>query len=187
MGKAKLLSVAAQLTAFFVVLTLTLISPSISAQARQWKPPMRAQIVDYLEILDERNERQLIVIWWLASPMFPNNPDAVALFDKYVVIVALHVKIDPTAVPSYVKIDSLDVRDGNHQALTPVAHDKLPPTLTGALTAMGAVLKQLLGPSGEHAQYFVYESGSINACRHGRLLVNYNGEAYSYDTPIPGC
>lgn len=177
---------ALRLAALFLVLAVAFGGAATSAQARQWKPSLQAQVSDYLEILDQR-EGHFILVWWLASPMIPNNPTAAALFDKYVVIVALHAEMDAAAVASYQKIASLDVEDGNHQALTPVPEDKVPPTLTGALAAMGAAFKQLLGAMGQHVQYFVYESGGVNACRHGRLFVYYNGESYSYDTPIPGC
>ncbi len=185
MRKAKLTPSMMRLAAFFLILVLASSSAWISAQARQWKPSLEAQTQDYLEILDER-EGRFTMIWWLASPMIPHNPNA-ALFDKYVVIMALHAQMSATTGAAYQKIENLDVEDGNHQALTPVAYEKLPPTLTGALSAMGALFKQLLGPMGEHVQYFVYEAGAINACRHGRLFVNYTGESYSYDMPIPGC
>lgn len=33
----------------------------------------------------------------------------------------------------------------------------------------------------------IYEAGSVNACRSGKLPVAYEGETYSYDTPLPGC
>jgi hypothetical protein len=157
-----------------------------SVSARQWKATPQAQAQDYLEIIDQRGG-SIIVIWWLASPMAPNNPEVVSLLDKYVVILALHAQMDATAVATYTEITSLDVRDASQNALTPVSKDKMPPALTGGLTTVVSALSQALGPMGQHVQYFVFESGGINACRHGRLFVNYNGEAYSYDMPIPGC
>jgi hypothetical protein len=33
----------------------------------------------------------------------------------------------------------------------------------------------------------VWEAGAVNACGRGKLVVSYQGEAYSYDTPLPGC
>ena len=33
----------------------------------------------------------------------------------------------------------------------------------------------------------VWEAGSVTACQKGKLVVSYEGEAYSFDTPLPGC
>lgn len=186
MGKIRTWQSTAQLAAFLLVFAMALSNASTPAQARTWKPSLEVQTREYLEILDER-DGNFIMVWWLASPMVPHSPSAAALFDKYVVIMALHAKLSANGSVSYTHIESLDVQDGDRRALAPVGEDKVPPTLTGVLSTMGAVLKQVLGAMGQHVQYFVFESGGINACRHGRLFVNYNGESYSYDTPIPGC
>ena len=36
-------------------------------------------------------------------------------------------------------------------------------------------------------RWSIYETGTVSACQPGKLVVIYDGESYSFDTPMPGC
>jgi len=49
-----------------------------------------------------------------------------------------------------------------------------------------AVLPKAFGPMGQGFRWFVFAGGAVHACEAG-LSVAYDGETYTYETPIPGC
>ena len=55
------------------------------AEARPWKPAMKQLASDYATIIDDRNARDIKVIFWLAPPILDSGP-AADLVDKYVII-----------------------------------------------------------------------------------------------------
>jgi len=50
-----------------------------------------------------------------------------------------------------------------------------------------AILQKSIGPMGQGFRWFVFEGGAVHACETGGLSVAYDGETYTYETPIPGC
>ncbi len=129
------------------------------ASARQWRATPDAVARDYATITDTRPNGELIMLMWIVPRMvLPNSP-----------------------------IDNLEVRDQGGKALTPVAKADLPPTNTAMLAALEAMFRQSIGAMGKGMKMFVFESGSIDACRKGQLSVPLASETYTWDTPFPGC
>lgn len=40
---------------------------------------------------------------------------------------------------------------------------------------------------GQGTHWFVFEANNVHSCGVGGLAVPYDGELYTYQTPIPGC
>jgi hypothetical protein len=83
-------------------------------------------------------------------------------------------------------IQGVQVTDGNGQALKEVTPDVMPPALVGVIASSDAAMRQNTQGKGK-VYWSVWEAGSVNACQRGKLVVTYDGETYSFDTPIPGC
>jgi hypothetical protein len=177
----------------FVVAAVLLVSQGLSpASARQWRATPDAIARDYATITDTRPNGELIMLLWIVPRMVqPNSPGAtaaVAMVQKYVLVVAVHGHLDKTTgIMSFEDIDALDVRDQGGKALTPVARNDLPPTNTAMLAALEAMFRQSIGAMGKGMKMFVFEGGAIDSCKKGQLAVPLAGETYTWDTPFPGC
>src|SRR5215472_14028136 len=53
----------------FLFLAVSLLS-SPSAWARTWKPSARLAAQDYVQIIDDRGNGDIIIVWWLVPQMF---------------------------------------------------------------------------------------------------------------------
>lgn len=106
--------------------------------------------------------------------------------DKYVVLAAVDMHVNPGGQASF-SMNPMQLQDAAGNQLKLVADADMPPVLTGTLASLRAMMAQLLGSMGKGMQVFAYESGSVRACEKGSLSVIYDGETYTYDTPIPGC
>jgi hypothetical protein len=62
----------------------------------------------------------------------------------------------------------------------------MPPLLVGVIASAEAAMRQTSQGRGK-IYWGVYEAGPINACQRGKLVVSFEGENYTYDTPILGC
>ncbi len=58
--------------------------------------------------------------------------------------------------------------------------------LIGLIATSDATMRQSTQGNGR-IYWGVWEAGPISACQKGKLVVNYDGEAYSFDTPLPSC
>jgi len=88
---------------------------------------------------------------------------------------------------TYAPINELQATDNSGNALTPLVGDNIPPAAQGALVTLQGVLKKMIGPMGEGIHWFVFEAGAVHSCEKGGLVIAYDGETYTYDTPVPGC
>ena len=164
----------------FLALAL-LVAPT---SARQWKPTPQQQAADYLTITHNM-PAETGLIAWMASPLVP-APTVKPLLDKYVVLSIAHTRRAVDGTTSWDDIQGVQASDGKGQALKEVPSDQIPPTLVGMIASAEATMRQ--NSQGKAKPYWsVWEAGTINACQRGKLIVNYNGESYSYDTPVPGC
>ena len=121
----------------------------------------------------------------MASPLLP-SPVLKQLLDKYVVLSIAHTRAGPDGTLTWDDIQGVQLSDGNGQALKEVPTDSMPPTLVGLIASSDATMRQ--STQGKSKVYWsVWEAGAVNACVRGKLVVSYQGEAYSYDTPLPGC
>jgi len=157
----------------------------LPANARLWKPTPEQVTADYVTITHNKGAEGRVILGWMTSQMVP----AVALkqiLDKYIVISLMHTRQEPGGPVTWDDIQGVQVSDGNGQPLKEVLPDARPPLLVGLIAASDATMRQ--NSLGKGKVYWgVWETGSVAACQKGRLVVNYDGEAYSFDTPLPGC
>jgi len=165
----------------FVMLLLAMAAP---ASARLWKPTTQQQTLDYLTITQNKTGESVAIVW-LAAPMIP-APTMKPVLEKYVVLSIAHTRRTPDGALTWDDVQGVQVSDGAGQALKEVPSDQVPPLLVGVIASSDATLRQ--SSQGKSKVYWsVWEAGAVNACQRGKLVVSYDGENYSYDTPIPGC
>ena len=80
----------------------------------------------------------------------------------------------------------MKLSDGAGNVLKEVSPDVIPPALVGMIATQEATVRQTTQGKGK-IYWSVWEAGPVNACQRGKLVVSYDGEDYSYDTPVPGC
>lgn len=156
------------------------------AMARLWKPTPDQVAADYVSITHNKGTEGRVLLSWMASPVIP-SPALKPLLDKYVVLSIVHTRQPPAGGPvTWDDIQGVQVSDGSGQALKEVGADAMPPTLVGLIAASDATIRQNTQGKGK-VYWSVWEAGSIAACQKGKLVVTYDGEAYSFDTPLPSC
>jgi hypothetical protein len=179
--------------AFGVVSAVLLVVMELCpASARQWRASPDAIARDYATITDTRPNGELVMLMWIVPRMvLPNSPGAtaaIAMVQKYVLVVAVHGHLDKTTgIMSFDDIDNLEVKDQGGKALTPVAKTDLPPTNTAMLAALEAMFRQSIGAMGKGMKMFVFDGGNTDSCKKGQLSVPLANETYTWDTPFPGC
>ena len=159
------------------------------SQARTWNPQGVTLAQDYSVIVDNRPNKEIVMLMWLSSPLVQNSPTAQALLDKYIILGVVHGKQDVGGKVDFDSQLSLTAKDSQGSALKSISGDQVPPTVQAAVVAFGGVMKQSLGAMGQGMQFFVFEAGdNLRACgSKGRLTASFAGTDYTYDTPIPGC
>jgi hypothetical protein len=160
---------------------------SSPAGARPWKTTPQGLAQDYAQILDGRGQGEIVVLFWLVPQIVPESPAAQVLLDKYIIVGVAHGRMGPGGCMLFDVIDPLQIKDAGGKPLTLLEGDKLPSDVSTFVTAMGGTMKQSLGAMGQGMRIFVYDNGGVHACAKGGLSIPYNGEVYTYDTPIPGC
>ena len=155
------------------------------AMARLWKPTPDQLAADYVSITHNKGTEGRVLLSWMASPVI-TSPALKPILDKYVVLSIVHTRQAVAGPVTWDDIQGVQVSDGNGQALKEVAADAMPPTLVGMIAASDATIRQNTQGKGK-VYWGVWEAGSIAACQKGKLVVTYNGEAYSFDTPLPSC
>jgi len=164
-----------------LLLAVVLATP---AAARLWNPTPQQLIADYITITHIKGTEERVLLGWLASPVVA-APTLKPLLDKYVVISIMHTRQAGGQV-TWEQVQGVQVGDGDGHPLKQVATDTIPPALVGLMAASDATMKQ--GTQGQGKIYWsVWDAGSVAACQKGKLVVTYDGEAYSWDTPLPGC
>lgn len=175
------------LALMLLISSALLLTAAPAAWSRPWKPTSEALAQEYLLITDQRDAgRDTRMVFWLASPMIPDQA-AREILDKYVLVgvVRAHVSLDGTF--SFEAPETLQVMDGNAHALRSLSGSDIPPVVAGLLTALQAAFGQALGPMGQGVRWFIFEGGTLRACKEGGLAVHFADEVYTYEMPIPGC
>ena len=176
-----------------VVAAMLLLSPGLEpASSRQWRATPDAIARDYATITDTRSNGELIMLMWIVPRMvLPSSPGATAataMVQKYVLMVAVHGRLDKnTGIISFDDIDNLEVKDQSGKSLSPIVKTELPPTNTAMLAALEAMFRQSIGAMGKGMKMFVFDGTNIDACKKGQLSVPLANETYTWDTPFPGC
>ncbi len=155
------------------------------ATARLWKPTPEQITADYVTINHNKGTEGRVLLTWMPSLVVP-SPALKQILDKYVVFSIMHTRQAPGGAVTWDDVLGVQVSDGNGQALKEVVPDALPPLLVGLIAASDANMRQNSLGKGK-VTWSVWEAGSIAACQKGKLVVTYEGEAYSFDTPLPGC
>ena len=153
------------------------------ASARLWKPTPQQQIADYLSILHNKADGNVSVAW-MASPLVAAT--AKPVMDKYVVIQIIRTRRGPDGAAVWDDVQGVQVSDGAGNVLKEVPTDQMPPILVGMIATTEATVRQNSQGKGK-AFWGVYEPGAVSACQRGKLNVSFEGETYSFDTPVPGC
>jgi hypothetical protein len=154
------------------------------ASARLWKPTLQQQTIDYLNIAHNKAGENIVVAW-MAAPLVA-APTMKQVLDKYVVLSIAHIRRTPDGTTTWDDVQGVQVSDGAGQALKEVPSDQISPVLVGVIASAEATTRQ--ASQGKSKVYWsVWEAGAVNACQRGKLIVSYDGENYSFDTPVPGC
>lgn len=171
--------------AHFIALAALVCLAASPAVARLWKPTPLQLAQDYTLITHNKGEEGRVTIQWMASP----TVTALTLkqtLDKYVVIGISHMRGGVGGVTSWDDIEGVQVSDTGGQALKEITGDGIPPALVGLFGAIDATVSRASQGKAK-ARWYVFEPGQVSACAPGKLSVTYDGETYTYDTPIPGC
>jgi hypothetical protein len=167
------------------LITATLLAPAAPAMARLWKPTPEQLAADYVSIVHIKGTDGRVAVNWLAAPVIP-SPGLKQILEKYIVISIVRTRPGTGGTAIWDEVQGVQVTDGNGQALKEVPPESRPPTMVGVIATSEAAMRQSTQGAGR-IYWGVWEAGSIGACQKGRLVVNYDGEAYSFDTPLPGC
>lgn len=168
-----------------LICAFVLLAIAMPASARLWKPTPDQLAQDYLTITHNKGAEGRVVVSWTASSIIP-SPILKQLLDKYIVVSIAHTRPGPEGGTVWDDVEGVQVSDVNGQPLKEVKQDAMPPTLVGLIASSDASMRQ--NTQGKAKVYWsVWEPGSVSACGRGKLVVTYDGEAYSFDTPLPGC
>jgi hypothetical protein len=162
------------------------------ASSRTWKTTPDQLAKDYLTINDTRPGGEFVLLMWFAPPMIQpqmTGADTLrAILDKYILIMAVHGNLDKASgTLSFENIDSLQANDQNGKPLNLLPRDNLPPTAAGIVAAMEGMMRQSLGSMGKGMKMFIFDAGSLGACKAGGMSIPFAGETYTWKTPVPGC
>jgi hypothetical protein len=158
---------------------------AMPAAARLWKPTPQQAAIDYTVISHNKGADGRVIVQWVASTAM-TGPTMQQLMDKYVVISVAHSRQGASGVTTYDDIEGVQVTDGQGNALKQVPDDQIPPSLVGMFATSDAIMRRNTQGTGKQ-RWSVYESGSVHPCGPGKLQVTYDGETYTWDTPLPGC
>ena len=93
-----------------------------------------------------------------------------------------------TDLAQFVFIDPDDVvlQTRDKKSRRAISNTDLPPLVLLTKELIQQALAQGLGPMGEAAVVKVFDAESIRDCQEGIFWINYDGERFEYETPIPG-
>ena len=201
--------------AVLVALTAVLVLAAPAEAARPWKPAPQTeasstkspqeQAQDYVHIMDGRSSDEFVSVQWLVPPAMSNSPELKTLLDKYVIVGVAHFFMSKTATAQPSPATTLEAQDGKGNRLTSVPEEKLPADILIFIDKLNDRIRNAPGPTEQELaqmpdgaarvialmrgamRFFVFENGGVHACEKGRLVIPYEGENYTFDTPIPGC
>jgi len=158
--------------------------------ARQWNPDARGAALDYTQIVHAKAPGEVVVVWWVTPEAFPPGVSTQIIQDvlsRYVVIGIAHGQTGTSGQMSFDQIADLRITDSTARSLAPLAASAMPPEVRQTIDGLQALGRQSLGPIGQGIRFFVFDGSTIHACTPGKMSVAFDGETYTYDTPIPGC
>jgi hypothetical protein len=169
-------------------LILLAILAALPASARSWKAKGASLAQDYVVIVDNRVDKDLVEVIWLAWPMMETVSPAIRdALDRYIILGLSHGQVDAGGKMDFSKEEGATATSASDTVLKEIPPDHYPPVAAAVVAGMGSFMRQSMGAMGEGIKYMVLESNDVRACEKGRLSVRYSGETYTYDTPLPGC
>jgi hypothetical protein len=164
-------------------------STAPSLQSRPWtrNAPGAA---DYLTINDNRGNGDIVLVFWLASPLIPPSAGQQAardLLDKYVVVGVVHAHASKEAMFTFDRAAAPQITGAQNEPLKSLDMDGMSPAIVGALATIKVAFSRSLGEFGKGIQWYVFASGLVNPCSKGGMAVQFENEKYTYVTPVPGC
>jgi hypothetical protein len=164
-----------------------LLSTVCPSHSRAW-PRGGPTASDYLLINDNRGGGEVVLVYWIASPMMPAASQAARdLLDKYIVIGVVHARGNKEGNFTFDQPRTLEARGAQDEPLQSLDMNTMPPAVVGTLAALKSTFSRSLGAFGQGMQWFVFDSGSVHSCLKGGMAVLFADEKYTYVTPVPGC
>jgi hypothetical protein len=170
---------------------LLVIAMADAGEARKWRVKPNDLAADYAQIIDQRPGSEVVVVYWIApetmNPDMPNIDAIKAMLKEHMLVAIAHGSATATGrmdfrVPQNPALESIDGKQRQ-----PVEKPNWPSAVAAFSTLLQSFLAQSLGQLGEGFHWFVFDATGIDSCAKGRIWLQYAGERYSYDTPIPGC
>ena len=167
-----------------------ILMPPLTAEARQWRATPMALAQDYVQIVDQRSPRELVVVFWVSPQLIqqaPANKLARQLLAKNMVVGVVHADISPGGSFTFrtPEAPTVDVAPRGPQINLP--DSKIEPAALGVIEILRQSLGQALGPAGKGIRWFTFDGSNVNSCKAGAFAIKYADEAYTFETPIPGC
>ena len=172
------------------LLAAILSTASLTAMARQWKATPTTLAQDYVQIVDSRSQREIVLILWLSPQIVddsPANAAAKEVLSSYVVVGIIHADISTLGRFAFRTPENVALRTAGGAERKPLDQSEVAPAAAGIVTVMQNVFSQALGPMGEGTRWVTFDAARISSCEEGVFWIDYDGEQYDYRTPIPGC
>lgn len=167
-----------------------LITDISEACARMWKPSRAEQAREYLQIDHSKSEEESVFLIWIAPSMIENsqeNKEVREALSKYAMFLLVHNRMTSLGEFAFVEHSDLVIETGGGEIRRPILDDELPPIVATIKFFLSKTLAGGMGRVGEHARTYAFDGQGIDDCKKGDVWVNYAGERYHYETPIPGC
>jgi hypothetical protein len=159
--------------------------------ARLWRTTAAAQAVDYAQIIDQRSQREIVLVFWLAPETVDGNSPEVerarSVLEEYMLVGVAHARISAAGQFTFDRPAGVLIQTADGKARQPLDGRTLPPAVAGIISTLQASFSQGLGQFGEGTLWQVFDGKGIQSCQKGAFWVYYAGEQYGYATPIPGC
>ncbi|MFQ5990536.1 MAG: hypothetical protein ACE5K9_11540 [Candidatus Methylomirabilales bacterium] len=182
--------------ATFLILALLYSVPE-GADARQWRMTPSAQAQEYSQIIDQRANNEVVLVWWVAPEVIeddsPGTEEARAILRQYMLVGVAHAQISPLGQFKFQRPRGLRVQlpdaSGKRpmKGKRPMSKKSLPPAVAGVVSVLETTFSQAMGEFGRGVHWYVFDGRDISSCGNGAFWITYAGEQYSYKTPIPGC
>jgi hypothetical protein len=167
-----------------------LAAATVPAQSRSWSKNPISMALDYAVINDNRGDGEIVNVIWLAPTILANTPStetARNLLDKNIVIGVVHTHAAKDGTMTFEQTATVEASAATGEPLKLLDTTTMAPAVIGALATMQSVFSRNLGPFGKGVQWFVFDSGGMRACAKGGFSIQFAGEKYGYETPMPGC
>jgi len=157
------------------------------ASARMWNPTAKTLAQDYAMIQDNRSDKRLVMLFWIA-PQMVDDKDMQEVLSTNLLIGVMDGSMEPDGRMSFAAVDALSVKDAQGNSVRILKDSEIPPAVSGGVQTMESFFRQSLGPVGAGFHWFVLDGSKVHSCTAGSgFSVQFAGETYTYDAPIPGC